>query len=174
MTSTTHERERARDAQASLRSTSVFLPELRRPDPSSLNPPVAMRAVCLVAAALRNDARTARRAKTNALSRHAQYPTFDLRHSLLRRAQGWPKEGCQRAVMVRLRQPSSDAAGVRLIGGAPLAGEAAVPHLWIDFGNDRTTQGNIPPVERPEADARAEPLTDESQPRNSGVRGLRH
>ena len=70
--------------------------------------------------------------------------------------------------------PSGDVVGVVLVDGAALAREAPAPHGGVDLGDGGPAGRNIPPVERPEMNARPQPLPDEPQPRNSGARRLRH
>ena len=107
-------------------------------------------------------------------SRHPDYPSFDLRHGTFRRRQVGLEERGEATILVGTREPSANAVSVVLVARPIRAGEAAAPERGIDLGNDGTSRGNVPAIERPEMHSIAQPLTDEAQPWNPRMGGFRY
>lgn len=78
------------------------------------------------------------------------------------------------SVVIGIPHPGSDGTGVVLIGRATVAWKSSAPQGWIHLGYDRNTVSYLPPIEWPEMDSRRCMVADESEPGETGMRGLRH
>ncbi|GBL38872.1 hypothetical protein EMGBD2_01300 [Nitrospirota bacterium] len=105
---------------------------------------------------------------------NAQNPAFYLRHCAL----GWCQvriQTCGKTVVpVGAGKPRGNAEGVMLIRCAIVYCELTTPQRRIGFGDSRMPSLHVPPVKRPEVNARAKVVTHVAQPRDARVGGFRH